>query len=77
MSNWSLDFALMVPPAVYWAGVALAVVLVALLLVRRTRGALLRALSLAPCCWRSPTRRCARRSARASPTSPSSSPTRA
>ena len=47
MSNWSLDLALMVPAPVYWAGVALAVVLVALLLVRRTRGALLRALSLA------------------------------
>ena len=29
------------------------------------------------CCWRSPTRRCGRRSARASPTSPSSSSTRA
>jgi hypothetical protein len=47
MSNWSLDFALMVPAPVYWAGAALAVVLVVLLLVRRTRGALLRALSLA------------------------------
>jgi hypothetical protein len=47
MSNWSLDFSLMLPPPVYWAGVGLAVVLVVLLLVRRTRGALLRALSLA------------------------------
>ena len=47
MSNWSLDFALMLPPLVYWAGVALAVVLVVLLLLRRTRGAMLRALSLA------------------------------
>ncbi|HEX5957417.1 MAG TPA: hypothetical protein VFY92_02025 [Hyphomicrobiaceae bacterium] len=46
MSNWSLDFALMVPPPVYWAGVALAVVLLVVLFVRRTRGALLRALSL-------------------------------
>jgi hypothetical protein len=46
VSNWSLDFALMVPPPVYWAGVALAVVLVALLIARRTRGALLRALSM-------------------------------
>jgi hypothetical protein len=46
MSNWSLDFALMVPPPVYWAGAALAAMLVALLLVRRTRGGLLRALSL-------------------------------
>jgi hypothetical protein len=46
MSNWSLDFALMLPPPVYWAGAALAAMLVALLLVRRTRGGLLRALSL-------------------------------
>ncbi len=46
MSNWSLDFALMVPPPVYWAGVALAVLLLVVLFVRRTRGALLRALSL-------------------------------
>jgi hypothetical protein len=47
MSNWSLDFALMLPPAFYWAGVGLAVLLVVLLLVRRARGAMLRALSLA------------------------------
>jgi hypothetical protein len=47
VSNWSLDLALMVPPPVYWAAVALAVVLVVVLLLRRTRGALLRALSLA------------------------------
>ncbi len=47
MSNWSIDFALMVPAPVYWAGVALAAVLVVLLLVRRTRGALFRALALA------------------------------
>jgi hypothetical protein len=47
MSNWSLDFALMVPPPVYWAGLAVAVVLVVLLLLRRSRGAMLRALSLA------------------------------
>jgi hypothetical protein len=46
MSNWSLDFSLMVPPPLFWAGVALAVLLVVVLLVRRTRGALLRALSL-------------------------------
>jgi hypothetical protein len=46
MSNWSLDFALMLPPPVYWAGAALAATLVALLLMRRTRGSLLRALSL-------------------------------
>jgi uncharacterized membrane protein len=47
MSNWSLDFSLMVPPPLFWAGVAVAVLLVIVLLVRRTRGALLRALSLA------------------------------
>jgi hypothetical protein len=47
MSNWSLDFALMVPPAVFWGGVVLAAVLVAMLLLRRSRGALLRALALA------------------------------
>src|SRR5512145_2760518 len=46
MSNWSLDFTLMVPPLLFWASAALAVFLVAVLLVRRTRGALLRALSL-------------------------------
>jgi hypothetical protein len=47
VSNWSVDFALMVPAPVYWAGVALAAVLIVLLLVRRTRGALFRALALA------------------------------
>src|SRR5262245_45118850 len=47
MSNWSLDFSLMVPAPFFWAGVALAVVLVLMLLIRRTRGALLRGLSLA------------------------------
>jgi hypothetical protein len=47
MSSWSIDFSLMVPGPVFWAGAALAVVLVVLLLVRRSRGALLRALSLA------------------------------
>jgi hypothetical protein len=47
MSNWSLDFSLMVPAPFFWAGVGLAVLLVLMLLVRRTRGALLRALSLA------------------------------
>jgi len=47
MSSWSLDFSLMVAPALFWTGAALAVLLVLVLLVRRTRGALLRALSLA------------------------------
>ena len=47
MSNWSIDIAPMVPAPLFWAGVILAVAMVALLLVRRSRGALLRALSLA------------------------------
>jgi len=47
MSNWSLDFSLMVPAPLFWAGAALAALLVVLLLLRRSRGALLRALSLA------------------------------
>jgi hypothetical protein len=47
MSNWSIDIAPMVPAPLFWGGVALAVAMVALLLVRRSRGALLRALSLA------------------------------
>ena len=47
MSNWTIDFSPMLPAPVFWVGAALAVVLVALLLIRRSRGALLRALSLA------------------------------
>jgi hypothetical protein len=47
MSSWSIDFSPMVPGPMFWAGAALALVLVMLLLVRRSRGALLRALSLA------------------------------
>ena len=47
MSSWSIDFSPMVPAPLFWAGAVLAVVLVALLLFRRSRGALLRALSLA------------------------------
>ena len=47
MSNWSVDFALMVPAPVFWAGAVLAAVLIVLLLVRRSRGALMRALALA------------------------------
>jgi hypothetical protein len=47
MSNWSIDIAPMVPAPLFWGGVALAVAMVALLLVRHSRGALLRALSLA------------------------------
>ena len=47
MSSWSIDFSPMVPAPVFWAGAVLAAVLVVLLLLRRSRGALLRALSLA------------------------------
>src|SRR6478736_6261889 len=47
MSNWSIDFSPMVPAPLFWVGAVLAAVLVALLLFRRSRGALLRALSLA------------------------------
>src|SRR5437762_13094726 len=47
MSSWSIDFSPMVPAPLVWAGAVLAAVLVTLLLFRRSRGALLRALSLA------------------------------
>jgi hypothetical protein len=47
MSSWSIDFSPMVPGPLFWAGAAVAVVLVVLLLFRHSRGALLRALSLA------------------------------
>src|SRR5437762_2035821 len=47
MSSWSIDFSPMVPAPLFWAGAVLAAVLVILLLFRRSRGALLRALSLA------------------------------
>lgn len=46
-SNWSLDFAPMISPPLYWAAVVVAAILVALLLFRRSRGAWLRALALA------------------------------
>ncbi len=46
MSNWSIDFSPMVPLPLFWAGVALAVLLVALLAFRRSPGAALRALAL-------------------------------
>ncbi len=45
-SNWSLDFAPMLPLPLYWAAVAVAVILVALLLLRRSRGAVMRAVAL-------------------------------
>jgi len=47
MSSWSIDFSPMVPGPVFWVGAVVAAILVVLLLVRRSRGALLRALSLA------------------------------
>ncbi len=47
MSSWSIDFTPMLPGPVFWAGAVLAAILVVMLLLRRTRGALLRALSLA------------------------------
>ncbi len=47
MSNWSIDFAPMVPSLIFWAGAVLAVILVVALAFRRSRGAWLRALSLA------------------------------
>ena len=46
MSNWSIDFAPMVPLPLFWAGVVLAMVLVGALLFRRSPGAGLRALAL-------------------------------
>jgi hypothetical protein len=45
--SWSIDFSPMVPGPYFWVGAALAAVLVVILLMRRSRGALLRALSLA------------------------------
>ena len=47
MSNWSIDFAPMLPLPVYLAAIAVAALLVAVLFWRRSRGALLRALALA------------------------------
>ncbi len=46
MTSWSIDFSPMVPTPLLWVGVALAVLLVAVLLFRRSPGALLRALAL-------------------------------
>jgi hypothetical protein len=45
--TWTIDFSPTVPDPVFWAGAVLAAILVALLIIRRSRGALLRALSLA------------------------------
>ena len=46
MNNWSIDFSPMLPQPMFWAAVALAVLLVSLLVFRRSSGALLRALAL-------------------------------
>ena len=45
--SWSVDFAPLLPPVVLWAGAVVAALLVAALLFRRSRGAAVRALSLA------------------------------
>jgi hypothetical protein len=47
MSSWSIDFSPMLPGPYFWAAAVLAIALVLLLLLRRNRGAVLRALSLA------------------------------
>ncbi len=47
MTNWSVDFAPMIPAPLLWAGVAAAILLIAVLFFRRARGAALRALALA------------------------------
>lgn len=47
MANWSMDFSPMLPGPIYWVAVALAVILVGVMLYRRTRGALFRGLALA------------------------------
>ncbi len=47
MSRWSIDFAPMVSGPLFWAAIAVAMLLVALLAWRRTRGALFRTLALA------------------------------
>ncbi|MCV0368649.1 hypothetical protein [Filomicrobium sp.] len=44
--NWSVDFAPFLPPEFFWIGGALALALIALMLIRKTRGAPLRALAV-------------------------------
>ncbi len=44
--NWSVDFAPMLPGPLLWVAAVIALLLVALLLLRRSRGALLRALAI-------------------------------
>ncbi len=45
--NWSIDFSPLMPMPLYWAAIALAVVLVGIMFLRGTRGAALRALAIA------------------------------
>ena len=45
--NWSIDFAPVLPPPLFWGAVVIAAVLVGYLFVRRARGAFLRAAALA------------------------------
>ncbi len=47
MTNWSIDFSPLLPTPLFWAAIAVALVLVVVLLLRRARGALFRALALA------------------------------
>ncbi len=47
MTNWSVDIAPLIPMPLFWAAIAIALLLIAIMLMRRTRGALLRALALA------------------------------
>lgn len=47
MANWSLDFSPMLPGPLYWLAVVAAIVLIGVMLFRRTRGALFRAVALA------------------------------
>src|SRR5215471_19880082 len=44
--TWTIDFSPLVPGALFWAAALLALILVGLLIVQRSRGAMLRALSL-------------------------------
>jgi hypothetical protein len=46
MKNWSVDFAPMLPVPLFWAAIAVALVLVGLLFFRRTRGAFFRTAAL-------------------------------
>lgn len=44
--NWSIDFAPLMPEAFFWVAGAIGLALIALLVIRRTRGSFLRALAL-------------------------------